>query len=490
MFDKDLLINQIDKLLKLSDSVIEESFRISFSGINFTNEVYSIILTISDLYSKINKEAQYIIIDNESYPLESDEKNVHYFGEPWSFIIAKSQIAALFKAREDEKTILFLSVESFNKWMSNQDPFQFPTDSNIDLSKPITIRVGGLSAPLGNDFLWILPLNYSDIPDSVSTSIILPAVNDVHKLIHVYTTSSLNIRPDIFCITWGECLIHEIKPFFWASAEVLSACLSSEINHIESKVNATLKGIKRISIPLSKIDDDISKELLDKILETIRWVYEERSETRLQLIVDRLSIDANTNESLLSCLNDFVDGALRQAKDNYKFVILDRKDAFHKEMRELMKDMRSQADLYASKTRELSSSICKDIFALLVFIGFSFIGKFDQSHLDIMLSNLYFVVFLKFLAGYFIFTAFFQLSLHWRDSKLSYNESNMWTDILRNYTSQSDKESNFLNPLKSRRKTLHFIMIVVGVLYGVLAYITWNLPSLIDKAIRFFSNFN
>lgn len=488
MFDKDLLIDQLDKLKNLSDKFIEESFRVSFSGINFTNEVYSIILAISDLYSKISTEEQYIIINNEYYPLGSDEEEIHYFGEPWSFIVAKSPISTLFSVRKDERTILFLSVESFNKWMSDQDPFQFPTDSNIDLSKPITIRVGGLSAPLGNNFLWILPLSYNDIPDN--NNIILPAVNEVHKLIHVYTTSSLNIRPDIFCITWGDYLIHELKPFFLASAEVLSACLSSEINHIESKVNATLKGIKRISIPLSKTDDVISKELLDKILETIRWVYEERSETRLQLIVDRLSIDANTNESLLSCLNNFVDGALRQAKDNYKFVILDRKDAFHKEMRELMKDMRSQADLYASKTRELSSSICKDIFALLVFIGFSFIGKFDQSHLDIMLSNLYFVVFLKFLAGYFIFTAIFQLSLHWRDSKLSYNESNMWTDVLRNYTSQSDKESNFLNPLKSRRRTLHFIMIVVGALYGVLAYITWNLPSLIDKAIRFFSNLN
>lgn len=51
--------------------------------------------------------------------------------------------------------------------------------------------------------------------------------------------------------------------------------------------------------------------------------------------------------------------------------MFERMDAYHKEMREFIKDMNSQADLYAAKVR--------DILGLLVLVDFSFIAKFDPT---------------------------------------------------------------------------------------------------------------
>lgn len=60
----------------------------------------------------------------------------------------------------------------------------------------------------------------------------------------------------------------------------------------------------------------------------------------------------------------------------------------YNEMRELMKDMKAQADLFAAKVRDLVASLTRDILGILVFIGFSFIGKFDLKDLEsLLLSN-------------------------------------------------------------------------------------------------------
>jgi hypothetical protein len=56
-------------------------------------------------------------------------------------------------------------------------------------------------------------------------------------------------------------------------------------------------------------------------------------------------------------------------------------------MRELMKDMKAQADLFAAKVRDLVASLTRDILGVLVFIGFSFIGKFDQKNLASLLIS-------------------------------------------------------------------------------------------------------
>jgi hypothetical protein len=196
--------------------------------------------------------------------------------------------------------------------------------------------------------------------------------------------------------------------------------------------------------------------------------------------MDRLSIDIEHGQTLLAGAEKYLAVALQQARDSYNFVILDRKDAYHKEVRELMKDMKSQADLYATKVRDLVNSLTRDILSVLVFIGFSFIGKFDQRNINALLESTELSLLVKFLAGYLVLSCVLQFSSHLRDANLAYQESLTWLDVLQHYSSRSDKQDRFLTPIDRRRVTLFVAMWIVGATYATLVLITWNLPFVIE----------
>src|SRR5690606_14845571 len=108
---------------------------------------------------------------------------------------------------------------------------------------------------------------------------------------------------------------------------------------------------------------------------------------RLKLLLDRLTLDLGTRSCYIESLHTHLAPALRQAQDSYGFVILDRKDAYVKEMREIMKDMKSQADLYAEKTRAITNALIRDFLGVLFIIALSFMGKFDRTNLHALLAS-------------------------------------------------------------------------------------------------------
>lgn len=145
-----------------------------------------------------------------------------------------------------------------------------------------------------------------------------------------------------------------------------------------------------------------------------------------------------------------------------------------------MKDMKSQADLYASKVRDLVSSLTRDILSVLVFIGFSFIGKFDQRNIHALLESTELSLLVKFLAGYLLLSCVLQFISHLRDASLAYEESRTWLDVLQHYSSRSDKQDRFLTPIDRRRVTLFVAMGIIGLIYAILILVTWNLPFTVE----------
>jgi hypothetical protein len=223
--------------------------------------------------------------------------------------------------------------------------------------------------------------------------------------------------------------------------------------------------------------------LCAKLIAAVEWVYEERAETRLRLVMDRLSIDVDASSTLVAGLQLHLANALQQAQDSYAFVILDRKDAYHKELRELMKDMKAQADLYAAKVRDLVASVTRDTLGVLVLVGFSFLGKFDSNNLRALLESAELQLLLRCLSIYLIVSFVMQWTTHWRDASLAYKESLRWLSVLQSYTSKSDSRSNFLDPLDARRRTLWIALSVSGAMYAALAVAVWNLPKIAQSLL-------
>lgn len=469
------LIKAINELRSTASQFIDESFRLTVEGESLSQTVKVILQQVDTFARQLGIDTPTVMISGEVVDAAELSSNT-FDGEPWRLVFGKSPLAQQMRAREDENTLLFFAVEGFHQWLGRIDPFQYPSGNDPDLSRPTTVRVDGLNAAFGGPLLWVLP-PAGEAPRTPVNR--LPNQSDVHGLIHTNAAKPLRICPSSYALSWGELRSPEADPLVRLSACVMAACLVQELKTTNDGYEATLRGTKRLSLPLYDEKQVVSLETLLQLTEAVCWVYEERPETRLRLVMDRLSIDIEYGQTLLSGAEKYLAVAMQQARDSYTFVILDRKDAYHKEVRELMKDMKSQADLYAAKVRDLVSALTRDILGVLVFIGFSFIGKFDQKNLQQLLESSELSLLVKFLAGYLVVSCALQFSSHLRDADLAYEESKTWLDVLQHYSSQADKQVRFLTPIERRRTTLFVAIGIMGVIYACLILVTWNLPFVI-----------
>lgn len=469
------LLTAIDELRRLATQFSEESFRLIVEGESFSAPVGQCLLKIVDVTTQLGVDGPTLLVSGQYADLTGFPDS-DYDGEPWRLILGKTQIADLMRARDGEVTLLFFSVQGFHDWLNHLDPFLFPEGNSPDLGGPTTIRVNGLNTGFGGPLLWVLPPFVDAVKES---AVSLPDSSVVHGLIHINAVKPVRVCPTAYALTWGNFDSPQAQPCVLLSAKVLAACLVQEFRRVGEAYEVMLRGTKQLSLPLCDGGQVVAPETLRGLVETVQWVYEERPETRLRLVMDRMSIDLEPGQSLLSGAAKFLRAALQQARDSYSFVILERKDAYHKEVRELMKDMKSQADLYAAKIRDLVNALTRDVLGVMVLIGFSFLGKFDEKNLQTLLASAELTLLVKVLSGYLVLSCVLQFSAHLSDASLAYEESKTWLDVLQHYSSQTDKRNRFLNPIAKRRLTFFAAISVAGVVYALLALATWNLPFLI-----------
>jgi hypothetical protein len=468
------LVDQITQLCAYAARIDEESFRLIIEGDRLDAQVVNHFIQIRQLIGDLNCNAPTIFAADESLGDDDLAAPDAYLGDPWRLVLGKTSIAEKFRVREVETTVFFFSVHRFDSWLKELDPFVISSEHDPRFSEPVTIFVAGLDRPFGGPLLWILPITDYTLPEIPPTH--LPDSSAVHSLIHINSDRLMSVCPKGWALNWGDLDQLAAKQICHLSAMVLSACLVQELKRYENQITATIRGTKLISSSLPAKANEEVVTLLPLLVDAIEWVYSERTETRLKLVTDRLSIDIQPDHNLLVGMQLFLAEALKQARDSYAFVILERKDAYHKEMRELMKDMKSQADLYAAKVRDLVSSLTRDILGVLVFLAFSFIGKFDHAHIKELLSSGELSLLMKFMAGYLVLSFSLQLVTHLRDANLSYKESEKWLSILQNYTSRAENEERFTNPLDKRKTTLYWAMAIIGILYTAAAFFVWNMP--------------
>ncbi len=482
---KNVVINIAEKLCLLrhyASAVFEESFRITLEGPTLDCNVYDLLLDVNIQLSSI-EVAPVVSIDGESASeyLHSHDGKVSVqalYGCRWKIIIGKTTLAAHLAARESETTVVFFSESALCDWLVLHDPFRKQIDGSPSFDALLTFRVFGLKAPFGGSRLWVLPLD-GDLPEPPEISH-FPSFEQVHSILHVNTTMPLCIDPASVAIEWGDLSSNLAKAFLKLSAVTLASTLAQEIKNSEDSYSVVIRGTKRITLSLAMPSSDISQDIYQHICNSVTWIFSERPDTRHQLIMDRLSIDIEDGANFLDGLSDCLGLALEQAKDSYLFVILDRKDAYYKETRDILKDMRSQADLYASKTRDLVSAFSRDLLGVIVFIGFSFISKFDRNNIFELLNSRELNILVRVLSMYYVISMLFQVLMHQRDSTLAYEEATNWTTILNGYTSRKDIEEKFMKPINKRRHLLQTTMIVSIALYSLISIFLWHLPSIIS----------
>jgi len=475
------IFRTIDTLCALGSSTTEENYRFQIRGLSFHPLVADNCLRLRTLMDESGLPTPTIQVNDQHLDDDDLADPAQYAGMHWHLVLAKNDWALKFKAREAEDTLLFLSERGFKDWVKNLDPFTKINTLYPEFSGPTTIRVRGLQEGFGGPELWVLPLEAEG--KQSESDLALPDGDAVRGLIHINADEIINIRPRVWSFNWGDLTGPLAGPLVRFSAITLASCLVQELKRFSKHIEVTIKGTKRVSVPLIGPADDDFSVLLPCLLETVKWVYEERPETRLQLIMDRLSIDIDANGSLLEGMKLYLALALQQARDSYGFVISERKDAYHKEMRELMKEMKTQADLYAAKVRELVSSLTRDVLGVLVLVGFSFIGKFDATNIATMLVSAQFALLCKVLAGYLAFSGILLLITSERDASMTYSEVKKWLEILKNYTSSQDAKDNVLAPVKRRRHFLWGMMIAIGIIYILLTISIFHLPSVITSLV-------
>ncbi len=105
-----------------------------------------------------------------------------------------------------------------------------------------------------------------------------------------------------------------------------------------------------------------------------------------------------------------------------------------KELKDLLKDLKSLSDLYSNKVRSLLSNLLRDVLAAFILVGITLFSKATEL-LKLFENKLIQYVFIAF-GGYFIISAIFQMITDFYDIRRSSKEFDYWKNVSREYMSQ------------------------------------------------------
>ena len=232
------------------------------------------------------------------------------------------------------------------------------------------------------------------------------------------------------------------------------------------------------------MDVNITKKYQDELFHAIQWVYEtgEKSDLRLKLLLERVSLDINISESYPNGLCPIIQNALTQAKERYSFITYERKDKYDKELKELLNDTKKICDSYSSKIRGVLSNLLRDVLAAFIMIGITQLSKVNELQ-GLEKNNLIKYVFVAF-GWYFIASALFQLIIDVIDVFHSYKELIYWKDLTKEYITKSEYSYHIKATVLKRLQgsaPIYFILILlyVGIGIGCL-----HLPQLLHLIIK------
>jgi hypothetical protein len=213
-----------------------------------------------------------------------------------------------------------------------------------------------------------------------------------------------------------------------------------------------------------------------KLTEAVSWIYEDKPITRRKLFNDRLTLDIDEDKTLIENLYLHAENSLTQARERYIFVITERKDAYIKELKDLLKDLRSQSDLYSQKIRALLNNFLRDLLASIILIGFTIFTKFSDN-LNLDKEKLLVYVF-SGLGIYYIVSIILQVTIDCIDINITSKELKYWKNASKELLPEREFERHYNSSLKSRRRSIYWLYPIISILYVAISFACFVYPHI------------
>lgn len=463
-------LSQLFVLLKnLLDN--KSSFKESWAGISIEGNNYA--SAANDLKSVFEylKEEGYqnlltIRLDGEN--IQNTELNDYLEAtfKNWSIHLNKNALAT-----ESSKQNFFCDKSSFISWLDKSDPFD--TQNPFHKLSPLVIYVDDLSQSIIGQSFQIIPFGQSVETNSILYKI--PSFLEVNKVVHSVSAKEIVIEPSHFVFTPNDDTELENKLYKLAIL-TLAASIVNEFYSVEKVIT---DGIRRIEMKLFENADTISKKEYHNLLKLVSWIYEEKTTTRQKLFLDRITLELDESKSFVFALSQHLENSLLQAEQRYNFVILERKDKYISELKDLLKDIRNQSDLYSQKIRTLLNNLLRDVLAAVVLVGFTLFTKFsDNIQLD---KELLLTYVFNGLALYYIASILFQAIVDFTDVYVSSKEILYWKNATKELLPEKEFTKHIENSLKGRKRSLWIIYSLIALMYLSVSLACYKFPVYFKK---------
>lgn len=376
--------------------------------------------------------------------------------------------------------LFFFSEKFYRDWLQKLTLEMFNKDSSINKSELTVIWLGFGELQIQGERLSIISLDGKSTSISKtlfknSDSIAIPGSADIKAQAHFVGQAETVCEPLNYRLPSDIAVCTLTQPFYNAYEQLLCVALSKEFLGANDIV---ISGIKRLSMKL--VDDghncDLSKlAILESV---VSWVYEERIQVRLLLVMDRVSLDLVDNTSLIPNIYTHLDNALEQAKDKYEFVIKDRKEAHAKELSDFQKDIKSATDGYSKSTNDLVSGLLKDALSTVFFLAIMLFSRLIGKEELLDSENVHWLF--KVLSVYLVFSPWIRIYFERQSLILGLRDLFYWKDTTRNHISHNDV-SNLIDSRTKPYKCLYRKAVLFVILSSMaLAIFTWNIPSILN----------
>jgi len=387
-------------------------------------------------------------------------------GTNWNFNVNKIARLAV------SNTTFFFNQEMFRQWSRNLDAF----DATNPLLSSFRLRI------LVNGFNEkVIATNYVICSASQTCKFaevdFIPSFSKINSVIHIAARDNFIVEPSKLFITEGNCTDITL-PFFRMAVQSLGACIVSELLNNEAVV---LRGIRKIEMPIFKNAVRIDTNVLEELKNTIVWVYEDKTDIKQKLYLDRFTLDVDLSKDYVSELILLNRTSLEQAKERFSFITFERKDQYQKELRDLLKDLKGVTDLYSSKVRGLLTNLLRDVLAGLLLIGITILSKIENVN-SVTSSSIIDLVFKAF-AAYFLLSIVYQTIFDLLDIANTKNEFIFWKQTSREYIGQDEFKRLMINTVSKRELFTYIFYGLLIITYFAVAYISYNFINILKNLI-------
>ena len=464
-------LNQIENITENRD--FQENWAyISFEGVYISVNRNKFEYLYQEITALSIQNTVRFSIDNKPKSNFNDFIDEIQPNDKWSLNINKNAISI--NESNEFKINFFYSSTKLIDWAKKTNPFKadYPFNSNR-----YKVYVNNLESDFGgSNFVFcktqsdFVAMNWDNFDD-------LMIVNNVH----IINQDKVIIKPLNHYISFGKT--NEISKYFYRNSIII--LLSCICNEIKNDNEVILRGFRRIPLILGTdyFGNEINEKYQQLLGEAVKWTYQnsERCDLRLKLLLERITLDLNLSIPLLQGLYTIIEDATIQAKERYSFIIYDRKDLYHKELKDLLKDIKNLTDSFSSKVRSLLNNLLRDVLAAIVLIGITLFTK--TSDVEKLFENkLISYVFIAF-SLFFLISGLLQLIVDSIDVRKSYKEFNYWQKITNEYMTKEEFLRHKKHTVNARLWVSIPSYLLLIALYTSISYLCYIFPNIWHQLI-------